>query len=126
MEWTLTGLFLLSAILLIISIFQSKHAAKETKNQIDIVHISNLKELQGIQESIRNMELDMEVIAKESGIQLSAEEAVFMREILDLYKRNYSYSSIAELKEVPESEIKRLLMPYQKAKDERRKVANAN
>ena len=126
MEWTLTGLFILSAILLIISLLQAKHAAKETKNQIDIVHISNLKEMQAIQESIRNLELDLEVIAKEAGIQLSKEELVFMREILDLYKRNYSFASIAENKQVPESEIKRLLAPYQKVKDERRTVANAN
>ncbi|MCM2532735.1 hypothetical protein NDK43_10505 [Neobacillus pocheonensis] len=126
MEWTLGGLFGISAILLVISISKSLRASKVEHNQIDMVHISMMKEINSIQESIRNMELDIEVVMNESGIQLTSEEKLFMREILDLYKRNYSIESIAEMKQVTESEIEQLLAPFRKLKDERRKVANEN
>lgn len=126
MEWTLAGLFVLSTILLIFSIIKSAHASKVEQKQIDLVHVSNMKEISAIQESIRNMELDMEVFRQETGIQLSSDEKLFKREVLDLYKRNYSISSIAELKQVPESEIEQLLAPFQASKDEGRQVANEN
>ncbi|MDQ1145749.1 hypothetical protein QE429_002576 [Bacillus sp. SORGH_AS 510] len=126
MEWTLTGLFVVSLLLLIFSILKTNHAANVEKKQIDLAHISTMKEINALQESIRNMELDMEVVMKETGVQLSTEEIVFTREVLDLYKRNYSIESIAEMKQVNENEIKQLLVPYQHLKDEGRKVANEN
>lgn len=126
MEWTLTGLFVVSLLLLIFSILKTNHAANVEKKQIDLAHISTMKEINALQESIRNMELDMEVVMKETGVQLSTEEKVFTREVLDLYKRNYSIESIAEMKQVNENEIKQLLVPYQHLKDEGRKVANEN
>jgi predicted DNA-binding protein YlxM (UPF0122 family) len=63
---------------------------------------------------------------KEAGSQLSPQEKLFMREVLDLYKRDYSMASIAEKKQVPVSEIEELLAPFQTLKNERRKVANEN
>ncbi|WP_163100101.1 hypothetical protein [Peribacillus alkalitolerans] len=126
MGWTLTGLFLISATLLTISLLKSFQASKENQKEIDMVHISIMKEINSLQESIRNIDLDMEVMMKETGIQLSSDEKLFMREILDLYKRNYSIESIAAKKQVSESEIARLLSPFQNMKDERRLVANAN
>jgi hypothetical protein len=126
MAWTLTGLFLISALLLVISIWKSFQVSKENQKEIDMVHISLLKEINTIQESIRNIELDLEVVTKEAGIQHSPEEKLFMREVLDLYKRNYSIESIAGKKQVPVNEIERLLAPYRYIKDERRKVANEN
>lgn len=126
MEWTLAGLFLLSAILLTISLLKSNRAAKEEHKQIDLIHIATMKEINALQESIRNMELDMEVITMDAGIQLSAEEKLLKREVLDLYRRNYSIESIAEMKQVPESEIEQLLAPFQEVKDEGRAAANEN
>jgi hypothetical protein len=126
MEWTLFGLFLLSAILLGFSLFKSYRDSKVEKKQIDLVHVSIMKEINSIQDSIRDIELDIEVVIKESGIQLSADEKLFMREVIDLYRRNYSIESIAEKKEVPEIEIEQLLTPYLKVKDEGGLVANAN
>jgi hypothetical protein len=126
MEWTLTGLFVVSLLLLIFSILKTNRAANVEKKQIDLAHISTMKEINALQESIRNMELDMEVVMKETGVQLSTEEKVFTREVLDLYRRNYSIESIAEMKQVNENEIKQLLVPYQHLKDEGRKVANEN
>ncbi|MGG3560908.1 hypothetical protein ABES03_04695 [Neobacillus rhizosphaerae] len=126
MEWTLISLFVVSVILLIFSIFKTNHAAKVEHKQIDLAHISTMKEINTIQESIRNMELDMEVVMNEAGVQLSSNEKLFTREVLDLYKRNYSVESIAEMKQVTKSEIEQLLIPYQHLKDEGRKVANEN
>jgi hypothetical protein len=126
MEWTLFGLFLLSALLLVFSIVKTYRDSKAEKKQIDLVHVSMMKEINSIQDSIRDIELDIEVVIKESGIQLSADEKLFMREVIDLYRRNYSIESIAEKKEVPETEIEQLLTPYLKVKDEGGLVANAN
>lgn len=124
MEWTLYGLFGASALLLFISILKSFQAAKAEQKSIDMAHISVIKEINDMQESIRNIELDIEVIKKEAGIQLSSEEMLLTREVLDLYKRNYSIKSIATKKKLLESEINELLAPYQTVKDERRKAAN--
>ncbi|WP_419887281.1 hypothetical protein ACN6MT_17535 [Neobacillus niacini] len=126
MEWTLFGLFLLSALLLVFSIVKTYRDSKLEKKQIDLVHVSMMKEINSIQDSIRDIELDIEVVTKEAGIQLSADEKLFMREVIDLYRRNYSIESIAEMKEVPVTEIEQLLTPYLKIKDEGGQVANAN
>ncbi|WP_053368549.1 hypothetical protein [Bacillus sp. FJAT-27245] len=126
MEWTLAGLFVLSALLLIVSILRSTHAAKAQHNQIDQIHISIMEEINALQSSIRNIELDQEVFMKEAGIRLSSEERIFMREVLDLYERKYSIDSIAEMKNVDSGTIQNMLAPYQKAKVEGRKIANEN
>ncbi|MDQ1002282.1 hypothetical protein QFZ28_002682 [Neobacillus niacini] len=126
MEWTLFGLFLLSALLLVFSIVKTYRDSKLEKKQIDLVHVSMMKEINSIQDSIRDIELDIEVVTKEAGIQLTAEEKLFIREVIDLYRRNYSIESIAEMKEVPVNEIEQLLTPYLKIKDEGGLVANAN
>ncbi|MDF2789205.1 hypothetical protein [Neobacillus niacini] len=126
MEWTLFGLFLLSALLLVFSIVKTYRDSKAEKKQIDLVHVSMMKEINSIQDSIRDIELDIEVVTKEAGLQLSAEQKLFMREVIDLYRRNYSIESIAEMKEVPATEIEQLLTPYLKIKDEGGLVANAN
>ncbi|WHZ06065.1 hypothetical protein QNH48_17280 [Neobacillus sp. YX16] len=126
MEWTLFGLFLISAILLGFSLVKSYRDSKVEKKQIDLVHVSIMKEINSIQDSIRDIELDIEVVINEAGIHLSADEKLFMREVIDLYRRNYSIESIAEKKEVPETEIEQLLTPYLKIKDEGGLVANAN
>ena len=126
MVWTLVVLFAISAILLIISILKSNRVAKEEHNQIDMIHISTMKEINALQESIRNFEIDMEVVTKEAGISLTSEEKRLKREILDLYKRNYSIESIAKMKEVTENEIEQLLAPFQKIMEEGRAAANEN
>ncbi len=124
MEWTLAILFGVSVLLLIISIIGNRQTAKKEQNEIDMVHMALMKEINELQEAIRNLELDLEVVEKEAGIQLSADEKLFMREILDLYKRKYSIESIAEKKQVSVSEIKQLLTPHLASKDERSKVSN--
>ena len=126
MEWTLAGLFVLSALLLVASLAKTYQASRAEHKRIDMAHIAIMKDINNLQESIRNIELDIEVFVKEAGIQLSPTEMLFLREILDLYKRNYSIESIATKKQVPESEIERLLAPFLASKDEGGKVANEN
>ena len=124
MELTLACLFGVSALLLIISLLKNFRASKAEHKGIDMVHISVMKEINDLQESIRNIELDMEVVMNEAGIQLTPKEKLFMREVLDLYKRSYSMESIAEKKQVPVEEIRQLLAPYLTTKGGRRKIAN--
>ncbi|MDQ6598487.1 hypothetical protein [Bacillus salipaludis] len=125
MEWTIAGLFGVSVLLLIISLTKTARATKAQNKGIDLVHVEVMKEINDLQESIRNIELDIEVVMNEAGVELSPKEKVFMREILDLYKRNYSIESIAERKQVSAEEIKELLAPYLRSKDERRSISNA-
>lgn len=126
MEWALAGLFIISALLLIFSILKTSKSAKEEHHQIDLVHIATMKEIEALKQLLRNMELDMEVVTKKAGIQLSLDEIRFTREVLDLYKRNYSIASIAEKKQVPENEIEQMLAPFQKLTDEGSQAANEN
>lgn len=123
MGLTLIFLFIISALLLLFSISKTYQASRAEQKRIDMAHISVMKEINDMQESIRNIELDIEIAIKEAGIQLSSKELLFMREILDLHKRNYSIESIAEKTKEPVSEIKQLLSPYQTVKGEGRKVA---
>ncbi|MCM3023407.1 hypothetical protein [Heyndrickxia ginsengihumi] len=124
MEWTLAILFVVSALLFIISMSKSGRASKEKQNEIDMIHMAVMNEINDVKETIRDIELDIEIVSKEAGVQISSEEKLFLREILDLYKRNYSIESIADKKQVSASEIKQLLTPYLTSKDERRKVAD--
>ncbi|MFZ7946038.1 MULTISPECIES: hypothetical protein [Bacillaceae] len=127
MEWTLAGLFLLSAILLIISLVKSNRSAKAEHEQIDLIHISTMKEINALQDSIRNLELDLEVVTNEAGISLSTEEKQLKREVLDLFRRNYSVASIAEMKQITENEIEQIIAPYQQqVSDEGSAAANEN
>ncbi|RST73138.1 hypothetical protein D4T97_014175 [Siminovitchia acidinfaciens] len=124
MEWTLGGLFAASALLLIISGVKGRKASKEEQKEIDMIHISTMNEIKDIRESIRNLELDMDIVIKESGLQLSSQERTFMREVLDLYNRKYSIENIAAQKHVSEDEIRQIIAPYIAGKNERRKVAH--
>ncbi|TWE01770.1 hypothetical protein FB550_105138 [Neobacillus bataviensis] len=125
MVWTLAGLFGISVILLVISIYRTSQSSKAEHKQIDLIHISTMKEINAIQDAIRNIELDIEVVMREAGVQLTSEDKVFMREVLDLANRNYSTESIADMKQVSVEKIEQMLAPYRTLK-EGRKVANEN
>jgi hypothetical protein len=126
MEWTLILLIGISAVLLLVSMAMNRKAVKQKHKEIDMVHVSVMKDIKDVQELIRNIELDIEIVTKEAGIQLSPEEIILKREVLDLYKRKYSLESIAEKKQVTVNEINQLLTPYLIVRDERRQVANGN
>lgn len=124
MEWTLILLIAISAVLLIVSIISNRNTEKQKHKEIDMVHVSVMKDINSVHEQIRNLELDIEVVTREAGIQLTPEEIIFKREVLDLYKRKYSIETIAEKMKATETEINQLLTPYLAAKDERSKLAN--
>ena len=89
-----------------------------------MVHVAVMKDINNVNEQIRNLELDIEVVTKEAGVHLTSEEMIFKREVLDLYKRKYSIETIAEKKQVSVMEINQLLAPYLAAKDGRSKLAH--
>lgn len=124
MEWTLGGLFAVSALLLIMSGIKGRKASKEELKEIDMIHVSTMNEIKDIKDSIRKMELDIEIITNESNLPISAEERIFRREVLDLYNRKYSIENIAGQKKVSENEIRQIIAPYITEKNERSKVTN--
>jgi DNA-binding NarL/FixJ family response regulator len=73
------------------------------------------------------MELDIEIIVQKTGIEsLTLEERTLIRDILDLYRRGYSYASIAAQKNLSEKEVEQLIAPYQSSsKAERSNEENA-
>jgi hypothetical protein len=127
MVWALAILFGTAALLLILSVFKNRQASKAEQQKIDMIYISIMEEINQLQEQIRNIELDGEIIAKEAGIQAnSAKERLLLRELLDLYKRGYTIEGISAKKRLNENEIEHLLAPYMASKNERRKVANGS
>ncbi|MFB5197657.1 hypothetical protein ACE198_22575 [Neobacillus sp. KR4-4] len=124
MEWTIILLIAISAVLLIVSMASNRKVEKQKQKEIDLVHVAVMKDINNVQEQIRSLELDIEVVTKEAGIHLTPEEVIFKREVLDLYKRKYSIETIAQKKQVSESEIQQFLAPYLAAKDERSKLAH--
>ncbi|MGG3421600.1 MULTISPECIES: hypothetical protein [Heyndrickxia] len=126
MVWTLVILFAVSVVLLIMSIFKTRNRAKEEQQELETVHLALMDEINHLKDGIRTLELEMEILEKEAGIQLSAFDKQFRLEVLDLYKRNYSIESIAEKKQVTKAEIEEILAPFMAAKNERSKVAGGN
>lgn len=123
MGWALVILFGAAVVLLVLSYRQTSRLAKE-EQKVEQVSLSFMDEVYQLQQQIRNLEIDTEVIAQETGIlKGSREKRVLLREILDLYKRGYSFDSIASKKQIPKNEVKSMLSPYMKAMDERGKVA---
>lgn len=122
MEWTLAILLIVSVVLLIISFITSGKEAKAKQKEIDMIHISVTNEIDEIKDLIRDINFDLDIVFKETDIKLSAKERQFLREVLDLYKRNYSIENIAAMKKSSESEIKQLLAPYITPKEERGQV----
>ncbi|AJO22997.1 Hypothetical protein AB434_3093 [Heyndrickxia coagulans] len=126
MVWTLVILFAVSVVLLIMSIFKTRNRAKEEQQELETVHLALMDEINHLKDGIRTLELEMDILEKEAGIQLSAFDKQFRLEVLDLYKRNYSIESIAEKKQVTKAEIEEILAPFMAAKNERSKVAGGN
>lgn len=124
MEWTLAGLFAVSALLLIISFSSSRKASQARQEEIDMLHITNMNEINELRDMIQNIEHDIDIVINKARIQLSSEERETLRTVLNLYKRKYSIESIAKKTRMTENEIKQILAPYITANSERRKVAN--
>jgi hypothetical protein len=127
MEWALAILFVIAALLLIVSFIKTRQSSKADNQKIDMIHMSVMEEIDKLQVQMRNIELDGEIIAKEAGIQtIPTKERLLLRELLDLYKRGYSIESMALKKKLTADEIEQLLAPYVSPKDEGRILANGS
>ncbi|MCM3214250.1 hypothetical protein [Niallia taxi] len=124
MEWTLAILFGAALLLLIASTIRSRRTAKAEQREIDMIHLSVTEELTQLQTQVRNLELDIEIIEKETGVRLSSADRVKLREVLDLHRRKYSIESIAGQKKLPVEQVEKMLAPFMMEKDERRPVVN--
>lgn len=118
-EWALAILIIIGAGLLIFSILKIKQSSNKEKREIDSIYFSMMNEIKKLQEQNRLLEIDIEILAKETtGNALSPAKRAVLREILDLHKRGYSPESIAKNKEMKKHEVEELLTPYKSAKKE--------
>ena len=125
MEWTIVILFAAALLLLILSFVKAKQSSKTVDQQIEELSYSFTNEIKQLQQQIRNMELDSEITAQEAGILPgTSKQRLLLREVLDLYKRKYSFESIAQRTQLTTYEVEHLLTPYLKAKNEGSNVTN--
>jgi cell division protein FtsL len=125
MEWTIVILFAAALLLLILSFVKTKQSSKTVDQQIEELSYSFTNEIKELQQQIHNMELDAEITAQEAGILPGAsKQRILLREVLDLYKRKYSFESIAQRTQLTPYEVEHLLTPYLKAKNEGSNVTN--
>jgi DNA-binding NarL/FixJ family response regulator len=127
MAWAFAILFGIAALLLIFSLLKIKQTSIKEQREMDALHVSLMNEIKQLQQQVRNMELDIEIIVQKTGIEsLTLEERTLIRDILDLYRRGYSYASIAAQKNLSEKEVEQLIAPYQSSsKAERSNEENA-
>lgn len=113
-------LFGAAIVLLVLSFVQTKQSAAKLEQHIDQVSFSLMNEVNQLQQQIRNVEFDTEIIVHETGILAgSPEHRTMLKEMLDLNKRGYSFESIASEKQLTIQEVENFLSPYIKTKDER-------
>lgn len=122
MEWTLTGLFIVAVLLLIFSMYKNKQASNIEQREIDTVYMTIMEEINKLQNEIRVLTLDNEILSQKAG--LSCEERELRRKLLDLYMKNYKVEVMATKFKLEPSEVEKLLAPYMSLKKEGRKVAN--
>ena len=125
MEWTIVILFAAALLLLILSFVKAKQSSKTVDQKIEELSYSFTNEMKQLQQQIRNMELDAEITAQEAGILPgTSKQRLLLREVLDLYKRKYSFESIAQRTQLTPYEVEHLLTPYLKEKNEGSNVTN--
>ncbi|MHA7136276.1 hypothetical protein ACRTEV_03200 [Rossellomorea arthrocnemi] len=124
MGWAIAILFGTAVVLLIISFIKTTQSNSQLEQQIEHVSISVLNEVHDLEKQLRNIQLDAEITAQQSGAApAESEERFMLREMLDLHKRGYSIESIASKKQLPPNEVERMLAPYMTRKTERSLVA---
>lgn len=123
MEWALVLLFGAAVLLLILSFSKNNQASKKIDKQLEEITFTYMEEVNKLQQQIRNLELDTEIIAVQAGLgHENGQKRMLNREILDLYKRGYSVESIALKKRLSAEEIEELLSPFKQNSQEGRNV----
>lgn len=123
MEWALAILVVAAVVLLILSFSVSGKTSKTQQEEYTSYHLTAMKEIKNLQEQIRIMELDMEILAHEAGVK-SEEERMLKRDVLDLHRRKYSIETIAKQKSMSVDEVEQLIAPFKKAKTVRGNIAD--
>ncbi len=124
MGWVLAILFGSAVVLLILSFIKTTHSKSQLEQQIEHVSIAVMNEVHELEKQVRNIELDAEITAHQSGVLPAAsEDRVLLRDILDLHKRGYSLESIASKKQITPIEVEHMLAPYMTRRAERGMVA---
>jgi predicted Holliday junction resolvase-like endonuclease len=124
MGWAIAILFGTAVVLLILSFIKTTQSNSQLEQQIEHVSISVLNEVHELEKQLRNIQLDAEITAQQSGAApAESEERFMLREMLDLHKRGYSIESIASKKQLTPNEVERMLAPYMTRKTERSLVA---
>lgn len=121
MEWALTILFIAAILLFILSFVKTEQSEKDVHKMVDQHFVNLTDEINKLQLQIRNLEMDVEIIERETGI---AVDRAMVREVLDMYRRNYQVESIASKNGLTQSQVVQMLAPYIKKNDERGIVAN--
>ena len=124
MEWAIALLFAAAVVLLILSFSKNNQQSKSFEKQLEETTFTYMEEINKLQEQIRNLELDSEIIAVQAGLLNGSGQRILHREILDLYKRGYSAESIALKKQLSVDEIEQLLSPFKQLSDEGSYVAD--
>ncbi|MGF2615208.1 hypothetical protein ACQUWN_06380 [Rossellomorea aquimaris] len=124
MGWTLAILFGSAVVLLSLSFIKTAQSKSSLEQQIEHSSISLMNEVHELQKQIRNIELDAEITAKQSGaMEASAKERLLLRDILDMHKRGYSIESISSKAGIKSHEVEMMLAPYTARKMERSMAA---
>lgn len=124
MVWAIAILFGTAVVLLILSFIKTTQTNSQLEQQIEHVSISVLNEVHELEKQLRNIQLDAEITAQQSGAApAESEERFILREMLDLHKRGYSVESIASKKQLTPNEVEHMLAPYMTRKPERSLVA---
>ena len=124
MGWAIALLFAAAVVLLILSFSKNNQQSKSFEKQLEETTFTYMEEINKLQEQIRNLELDSEIIAVQAGLLNGSGQRILHREILDLYKRGYSAESIALKKQLSVDEIEQLLSPFKQLSNEGSNVAH--
>lgn len=121
MGWVLFILFGTAVVLLIFNYVRTKRSTIIEQRKLDNMYLNFMEEINKLQDQIKNLELDSEITAQEVGI--SAEDRQRLRELLDLYRRGYSFESMAAKQQLEEKKVEEILAPYL---SERRQVTHGH
>lgn len=82
-------------------LYTYEKSKKAEQRELELYSVSFMEEINKLQQQMRNLELDNEILANQAGIDTTnKEQRELLRDALDLYKRGYSVTSIANEKEL--------------------------
>ncbi|WP_315906194.1 hypothetical protein [Priestia koreensis] len=115
-------LFAVAIILLLLSFRRTRQSHSQMEQNLEQMTLSFGREVNDLQDRIREVELDSVITAHQSNAwDLDSEDRIVLREMLDMNKRGYSYESISrKIKKFSPEQVEDLLSPYDKKKKEER------